>query len=61
MSQTSTLKKTISNHTHSKSKKMNQIELHEPSEQVIKAILNYSKALSVQPSKNIKHVELILN
>ncbi|MBL0049169.1 MAG: hypothetical protein IPP32_13875 [Bacteroidetes bacterium] len=61
MSKTSTLKKTNSISAHSKSENTHSFEGQEPSNSVIQAILNYSKALSVQASKNIKHVELILN
>ena len=61
MSKTSTLKKTNSISAHSKSEKTQPFEGQEPSNRVIQAILNYSKALSVHPSKNIQHVELILN
>ncbi|MCC6837078.1 MAG: hypothetical protein IT234_00955 [Bacteroidia bacterium] len=34
---------------------------HEPESNIIKNILNYSKALSVRKSKNIEHIELVLN
>ncbi len=56
MSKTSTLKKSIS-----KFPKIKTLKAESPSEEVINAILNYSKALSVRPSKYIKQVELILN
>lgn len=35
--------------------------LAEPSSNVINNILNYSKALSVRKSKNLKQIELVLN
>ncbi len=35
--------------------------LAEPSRNVINNILNYSKALSVRKSKNLEHIELVLN
>ena len=56
MSKISTLKK-----NGSTAKKMNSIKEFEPEQSSINAILNYSKALSVRPSKHIKHIELILN
>lgn len=34
---------------------------HEPESSIINNILNYSKALSVRKSKNIDHIELVLN
>lgn len=34
---------------------------YEPSEQVIKNILGFSKALEVKPSKSMKHFETVLN
>ncbi len=61
MNKTSTLKVSKSNSAFKKSRMEPHNEENEPSARVISAILNYSKALSVHPSKHIKHVELILN
>jgi hypothetical protein len=32
-----------------------------PSDTIIRNILNYSKALKIEKSKNIDHIELVLN
>jgi hypothetical protein len=34
---------------------------YEPGNNIINNILNYSKALSIRKSKNVKHFEMILN
>jgi hypothetical protein len=34
---------------------------YEPGDSVINNILNYSKALSIRKSKNVEHIELVLN
>jgi hypothetical protein len=61
MSKTSTLKNSILNSELRKSSMKPQHGEIGPSDKVISAILNYSKALSVQKSKHLKHVEIILN
>ncbi|MBL7882614.1 MAG: hypothetical protein JNL69_00985 [Bacteroidia bacterium] len=33
----------------------------EPESSIVKNILNYSKALSVRKSKNMEHIEMVLN
>jgi hypothetical protein len=33
----------------------------EPGDSVINNILNYSKALSIRKSKNVEHIEVVLN
>jgi len=40
--------------------KSNPIE-HEPDQNVIENILNYSKALSIRKSKNLEFIETVLN
>lgn len=39
----------------------NEMPLSEPNEKAISAILAYSKALSVRPSKHVDFIELLIN
>ncbi|HRH01351.1 MAG TPA: hypothetical protein PLI68_04240 [Bacteroidia bacterium] len=59
MNKTSTLKK--AKLSTSKINNVNSESIPEPSAEIIEALLNYSKALSIVPSKTIKHIELLLN
>jgi hypothetical protein len=52
---------TIAKATKSKKKSDSLSQAFEPSDAVIDRILNYSKALSVKPSKSMGYVENLLN
>jgi hypothetical protein len=39
----------------------NELPLSEPNENAVSAILAYSKALSVRPSKHVDFIELLIN
>jgi hypothetical protein len=59
MNKTSTFKKVKP--STSNLNNVNAERNQEPSDETIEALLNYSKALSILPSKTIKHIELLLN
>ena len=59
MNKTSTFKKVKL--STSKLNNVNAERIPEPSDEIIEALLNYSKALSIVPSKTLKHIELLLN
>lgn len=62
MSKTSTKQITEPFNTKMNEEQDNSKEFpYEPGESVINNILNYSKALSIRKSKNIEHIEIVLN
>jgi hypothetical protein len=60
MNKTSTKKSTDSLNTKTIENRENDFPF-EPGDDIVNNILNYSKALSVRKSKNVKHIEVVLN
>jgi hypothetical protein len=62
MSKTSTTKKIITSPENMNERIDNESDYqHEPGDNVINNILNYSKALSIRKSKNFDNFEMVLN
>jgi len=59
MQKTSTLVSTILKTTKNKQQKVTLVDDIEPSDSLIQNILNYSKSLTIQKSKNVGFIEVV--